>query len=356
MQHKMRRTLDVATRNPHGSLQRNGSIDPWSCARSMSAGALDRGHARSLRVENGRVIKTWRHPALVQRLRDAARARREREILATLHARGLNVPEPYTLSRTTRGWQLELQYVSDAANVQRLLECRAAWPTGPERGLSALGALLAELHAAGLVQRDLHPGNALVDAQGRAWALDFDKARLVAALPRAQLETDLLELCAYARERTSARQRRRFALAWWRALTPELRARLALVHSEPTPPRAARRALGVWLASIEARAPRRRDAQVRRLVRRWLRESSRTRQVALPGGAMYVARDAGDYASPEALLRDAAARGWITERCASRAQARARWLELAEAFERARPDARPLALSCGPAGNLIVRG
>ncbi|TAJ15969.1 MAG: hypothetical protein EPO68_11930 [Planctomycetota bacterium] len=292
------------------------------------ARTLDRGPSRAVLIEDGRAIKVWRHASRWQRLRDGARARREQAILAALVARGVRVPQPLGLAHTARGHELALELVPDAVNVQQALEGARAWPRGRARAFAALGRLLAALHGAGVEQRDLHPGNALLDAQGRAWAIDFDKARLARAPRPARCERDMVELCAYARERTSPRERARFALAWHDALPAELRAHWRLE---------------ALCARVEEHAPARRDQQVRRLLKRWLRESSRTRRVALADGACFVARpnELDAAVEPAAIAH---ARGWRLESFATRAAARARWLALAENVERARPGPRPAAL------------
>lgn len=298
------------------------------------ARTIDRGPSRAVLVEDGRAIKVWRHASRWQRLRDGTRARRERDVLAALAARGVRVPRPLELRQGPRGHELAMELVPGAVNVQHALEGGADWPHGRARAFAELGRLLAALHAAGLEQSDLHPGNALLDAAGRAWAIDFDKARL-ARVPRpARFERDLVELCAYARERTSARERARFALAWHAALPAELRGQVEL--RDP-------RAFAALCARVEAHAPARRDAQVRRLVKRWLRESSRTRRVEIPGGACFVARpnQLDALVEPDDVAR---AGGWRLESFPTRAAARARWLALAEIVERARPGPRPVAL------------
>jgi tRNA A-37 threonylcarbamoyl transferase component Bud32 len=298
------------------------------------APTLDRGPSRAVLVEDGRAIKVWRHASGWQRLRDGARARRERDVLAALSARGVRVPRPLALRQGSRGHELAMELVPHAVNVQRALEGAEPWPRGRARAFAELGRLLAALHGAGLEHGDLHPGNALLDADGRAWAVDFDKARLARAPRPARFERELVELCAYARERTSPRERARFALAWHRALPAALRARVGA-------DRAAVRALCV---RVEGHAPARRDEQVRRLLKRWLRESSRTRRVAIEHGACLVARacEPVDLALAPAEL--ARARGWRLEELATREGARRRWLELAENVERARAGPRPAVL------------
>jgi tRNA A-37 threonylcarbamoyl transferase component Bud32 len=292
---------------------------------------LDSGASRRVVVEHGQAVKIWRHSSPLQRLRDAARARREFAILSHLCAQGLRVPRPRELRRGARGHELAMQLVPGAVNVQLALEGRAAWPLGRARAWRELGALLADLHGVGLRQRDLHPGNALLDPQGRAWAVDFDKARLAAAPTRARLRRELVELCAYAVERTTARERARFALAWWRALPAALRAQTAARRAE----------LGSFLAEVERAAPACRDQQVRRLLRRWLRESSRVRRVQTSEGRLLVAREPWPPTPPDAPTALARERGWRIEPYATRRAARARWLALAENAERDRPGPRP---------------
>lgn len=49
-------------------------------------------------------------------------------------------------------------------------------PRRVHRALSTLGRLLAQLHERGVVHRDVHGGNVLVDAEGRLWFTDFSHA------------------------------------------------------------------------------------------------------------------------------------------------------------------------------------
>ncbi len=102
-----------------------------------------------------------------------APARREWRALRTLYDAGVTVPEPLALATLPNGEGLLVTRFVNGTNLVEAL--RAA---GPERRglLRALGELVARMHAAGLVHRDLHGGNVLVGAPGPV-LLDLQHAR-----------------------------------------------------------------------------------------------------------------------------------------------------------------------------------
>jgi len=211
------------------------------------------------------VVKRFHARGLVGRLRDRLRARREFAGLALLSARGASVPRPRELRRGERGWEVVMEHVEDAVALDALVTGEAEWPVAPARVAPAVGALLAQLHAAGLDHADLDPGNLLVDRAGRAWLIDFQRSRRRAPSARRAVR-DLAVACAGVRERVDGRFRARAFLTWWRALPPALRRRL--------PARAA------LVEAVEARARALRRDLVRRHRDRWTRASGLCRTVA----------------------------------------------------------------------------
>ena len=289
---------------------------------------------RSVRLERGadgapRVVKHFHHPGRLAALLDGRRARREFAALQTLSRAGLAVPAPFELRSTERGWELAMQAIPEARALKELLDGALAPPAGWPRLCARLGELLARLHAAGWEHRDLHAGNVLVDAQGKPWLIDLQRAR--PAPPRARrLLADVTRCEALGRETVPARARARFLLAWLRALPAELR------------PRNERMRLAGELAE-QGRAQRR--SLVVTGLGRWLRSSSRARVVARACGRVVVRRDLDDAvlhalesaAGPAQLEQDPR---WLVVRGSS-AELRSRWLGAARLSEHGLPVTRP---------------
>jgi hypothetical protein len=269
---------------------------------------LERGLAREVRVvvEPGEiepsVVKRFASRSLAGATLDGARARREHRMLSELFARGVAVPRPLEVRRDGAAWEVRMQWLDGAQSIERVLDGDVEWPVAPERAARALGDLLASLHRCGVDHPDLHAGNALVDAGGRAWAIDFHKARRVRALSGKSLLRDLARVAAGVRESVGPRFRARFFLAWWRAVGPEPLAQLG-VASE-------RGARNEFARSIETAARARRAEVVRRRRARWLRDGTAVRAIA--GGALdgFERLDAAHASASELdqLARDAGAR------------------------------------------------
>lgn len=278
---------------------------------------LERGVAREVRLvqvlgESGpSVVKRFARRSLGGALLDRARAQREHDMLSDLHQRGVAVPRPLELRRDGAAWEVRMEWLDGARSIEEIAAGRAGWPVRPEEAAMALGRLLASLHACGVDHPDLHGGNALVDAHGKAWAIDFHKARRVQELSAKRLARDLARLEAGVRECFPARFRARFFWAWFRALPPALQRGVLELHPRPRE-----------LALEVERAARTHRAEVvfaRR--KRWARASPACRLV-VDGVSEHVERTevhAGLAREIDALVqRHAVARGELVFELGSR--------------------------------------
>ena len=314
----------------------------------MEVRTLKSSPARSVRLESGgearRVVKRFASRGLLSAARDAARARREHELLGELSARGLPVPRPLSLERRDDGWEVAMEWIPDARSLQELLLAGATRDL-PAR---ALGELLAQLQGAGVDHPDLHPGNVLVDGARGVWAIDFHKARRVGRLSAARLEAQLAQLESGLRELAPPRLRARCLLAWLRAL-PEGAAR----------PRGTRAELA---ARVAERARRERLATVEKRRLRWTRPGTAVRPVSLAQGDAFERADGPpDLARgiEAALERAGSGPARLLLACPARPGRRllvvrgawrgvgAVWYAAARLEEHALPAARPLAVARG---------
>jgi len=278
------------------------------------------GHGRA------RVVKRFHHPNPLLAALDRRRARREFAALTALEGAGLAVPHPLEVRRGPRGWELVLAPVEGARTLREFLEPGASPPGGWPRLAAELARLLARLQAGGWRHGDLHAGNLLVDGAGRPWLIDCARTRR--GVPDGRVRLAELTLAAgEARETLTPRLRARFLVAWLAALPRELR------PGRPRPELA---------RALEAAARRERRARVRAGLGRWLRESSRVRQVERAGASWLVRRDLGDG---ELDALDDGSR--FVQRSGANAEVRARWLAAARLCEHRLPAARPAALSLG---------
>lgn len=254
--------------------------------RTGATQVLKRSLTRSVRLEPApsdevgalpRVVKRFASGGPLASTRDRARARRERDLLAELSALGLPVPRPLALEACEGGWEVAMEWIPRAQPLSTLLDGQAGWPTPRAVAARELGKLLARLQAIGVDHPDLHPGNALMDADGRAWVIDFHKARRVTKLSRARVEAQLVHLAAGVRESTSRRFRARFLWSWWQALPIDLR------------PDAG--ALADLARRTEAQARRERLPTVDRRRLRWTRDGTAVRPVQLAGGEGFERAD-----------------------------------------------------------------
>jgi hypothetical protein len=268
--------------------------------------------------EGATVVKSFeRHGAWLGFL-DRRRAERELAVLEVLFERGLPVPQPIGLERgptggeeSRRGWRARIGWLAGTRTLAALLETEHDAPTR-RRALRAAAAAVASFAAAGLAQPDWHPSNVLVDDAGRAFGIDFHKARLVR--PSAQLARADLELFAvHTREHLASRERVFAVLVYLAALPPAWRRELA-PHGTAH-----------LCADLDERSRAARRRYVERELDRWTR----------PSGAVRFERGVWVARAPQA---DAAPR-WCVD--TSRAEARAAWLAQARLFEQRVPCAAP---------------
>jgi KDO2-lipid IV(A) lauroyltransferase len=175
------------------------------------------------------VTKHFLGATFAARFRDRSRAKAEFDALSKLQSLGVPVPRPLEYGpHPEGGFLVSMQLLQGARTADEALADAAADPVAHHALLTKLAHLLAALHNAGLDQGDLHGGNALVDESGRAFGIDFHKAKLRApgSLSGALLERDLVVLCASHRERLSPRDQARFLVAWFRELEPTTQLRL----------------------------------------------------------------------------------------------------------------------------------
>jgi 3-deoxy-D-manno-octulosonic-acid transferase len=123
---------------------------------------------------------------------ERSRGFREWRLLARMHALGLPVPRPVAALWRGAGLaetaDLVVERIEPASDLARRL---AAAPL-PPGAWASVGAAIGRLHAAGAWHADLNAHNVLLDAEGRAWIVDFDRGRIRA--PGAWAQANLKRL------------------------------------------------------------------------------------------------------------------------------------------------------------------
>ncbi len=280
--------------------------------------SLSRSVRLERRGERSVVVKRFEHSRALGRAFDRGRARREFEVLRHLASNGLDVPRPLQIVRKGRAYEVELEWIEGARSLAELSTNHAHFDAPLAR---SLGRLLAGVHSCGVDHPDLHAGNVLITAQGRAIAIDFDKARLVPAIGDGEVLRDLVSLCAGMREVTQPGWRRLAFDAWWQALEPRLRASL----TNPD------------VFAIESFARDRRLRVVEGRARRWTRAGSAVLEI---DGRRGFARVGGDPSlQPRVLRAEAAPEGHVAVE-GSRRHVLAHWRAMARLEEHGIPAPR----------------
>lgn len=180
------RTLapDDFTPSTDGATSSAPARPPKRPAEHLATGS-GRGQAALVHAPEGAyVLRHYRRGGLVARLSDdrfarepvhRGRAMREFALLRLMRAWDLPVPAPVAARHRPR----TLTYSADIAvawlpGTRNLVQClREARPA--PAAWAALGAAIAQLHQRQIHHADLNAHNLLLDAQGRAWVVDFDK-------------------------------------------------------------------------------------------------------------------------------------------------------------------------------------
>ncbi|KAA2285646.1 3-deoxy-D-manno-octulosonic acid kinase [Arenimonas fontis] len=146
-----------------------------------------RGAAWFVRGDFGEaVLRHYRRGGLAARLSERSylwlgqsrvRALREFRLLGRLREQGLPAPAPLLAGWWRRGLGHRMAILVERIPGARSL---ASWLPGDVSAApwETVGAMLARFHRAGLEHADLNAHNILLDGDGQAWLIDFDRGRL----------------------------------------------------------------------------------------------------------------------------------------------------------------------------------
>ena len=132
----------------------------------------------------------------------------ELEILAELHRAGLPVPRPYAAAY----WRAGPTYRA-AIILERLHGVRALASSLDVADCEQVARSIYAMHEHGVWHADLNAYNVLLDEDGRAWLIDFDKARRT-ALSLERRSANLLRL-----RRSLAKVAGAAGITWWDGLS-----------------------------------------------------------------------------------------------------------------------------------------
>ena len=166
-----------------------GWFDPdwWRARDAVVAELGGRGQALAIDSPLGEaVLRTYHRGGMVRHLStssyvytggDRTRPFAEWRVTRALFNAGMQVPEPLAAAFERHGI-----FYTGALLTRRIPDAKPLPEAAERMGSSdwrALGQLLGEAAHAGLRHPDLNANNILLDAQGKFWLLDFDRAHIV---------------------------------------------------------------------------------------------------------------------------------------------------------------------------------
>ena len=145
-----------------------------------------------------------------------SRSYAEFELLRYMHARGLPVPAPLAAAWWRRGLSYRAAILVERLPGVTALAATLQSPDGAAEDCAASQAAVASaihaMHQAGVWHADLNAYNILLDRQGMAWLIDFDRGRRGVLTPR-QWRGNLLRL-----RRSLLKVAGERGLAYWQGL------------------------------------------------------------------------------------------------------------------------------------------
>jgi len=106
------------------------------------------------------------------------RSQKEFELLQTVRSLGISAPEPIAYAHQGHPFYRAWLVTRVVERHQTLAQLGLADESGTRQLMAAVGAQVLKLIDHGILHVDLHPGNILVNPEGRVFLIDFDKARL----------------------------------------------------------------------------------------------------------------------------------------------------------------------------------
>ncbi len=163
------------------------------------------------------VLRRYRRGGLVARLstdryvwtgEQDTRSFAEFDLLHFMHRQGLPVPRPLAAAY----WRKGAGY-SAAILLQRLAGTRPLAHLLDDARPPEVAAAVFAMHEAGVWHADLNAYNILLDEQGKAWLIDFDKGRLRPMLSAERRRGNLLRL-----RRSLVKVAEQKGMLWWEDL------------------------------------------------------------------------------------------------------------------------------------------
>jgi 3-deoxy-D-manno-octulosonic acid kinase len=183
------------------------TLDPWAAEALFrlfeeapgSSGGVLTGRAGPVLADipgvGGVVVKHYRRGGMIRHvIKDrylragSPRSRREYEMLETVRALGISSPEPLVWAIRGRLYYRAFLVTRRIEESRSLADIAAKDPALTRSAVEQAVGQIRLLIENGIYHVDLHPGNVLLDSNGKVYIIDFDKARRV-SWPRERLCT-----------------------------------------------------------------------------------------------------------------------------------------------------------------------